>query len=296
MLAARHQPVPPAFRPLGMGAWLLDLDRGASGPTGWNFRLPSPTACAQDSPRDGDGMSERHPGTRQRSARGAVAVGSPILELYLTLAVTAAVAALTGLAMSATARSHDQILPMLVISVMLSMVFCGGMIPVTGRPILDQLSWAIPARWGFAATASTTDLRAIAPLTPQNETLWSHDPGRWLLNMTLLIALGAVLAGCVRWRTRLGAAPPISHRSAGQRWLRAFRPVPMPHRPPRPEHTTPSWVLPVARETFPCCWTKPGQSPLDEATASRLPHRRPLQVTALRDHRWEDCITSPSWS
>jgi ABC transport system ATP-binding/permease protein len=159
--------------------------------------------------------------------RGAVAVGNPILELYLTLAVTAAVAALTGLAMSATARSHDQILPMLVISVMVSMVFCGGMIPVTGRPILDQVSRAIPARWGFAATASTTDLRAIAPLTPQNETLWSHHPSGWLLNMTLLIAIGAVLAGCIRWRTRLGAASPISHGSAGQRWLRVFR---------RPEH------------------------------------------------------------
>jgi ABC-type multidrug transport system ATPase subunit len=169
--------------------------------------------------------------------RGAVVVGHPILELYLTLALTAAVAALTGLAMSATARSHDQILPMLVISVMLSMVFCGGLIPVTGRPILDQLSRAIPARWGFAATASTTDLRAITPLTPQNETLWSHDPGSWLLNMTLLIALGAMLAGCIRWRTRLGAASPTSHRRARQRWLRAFRrPMPMPHRLPRTKY------------------------------------------------------------
>jgi ABC-type multidrug transport system ATPase subunit len=149
--------------------------------------------------------------------RGAVVVGNPILELYLTLAATAAVAALTGLAMSAAARSHDQILPMLVISVMLSMVFCGGLIPVTGRPILDELSWAIPARWGFAATASTTDLRAISPLTPQNETLWSHHAGWWLLNMTLLIALGGVLAGCTRWRLRLCALSPIRYRTARQR-------------------------------------------------------------------------------
>jgi ABC-type multidrug transport system ATPase subunit len=169
--------------------------------------------------------------------RGAVVVGNPILELYLTLAATAAVAALTGLAMSATARSHDQILPMLVISVMLSMVFCGGLIPVTGRPILDQLSWAVPARWGFAATASTTDLRAISPLTPQNETLWSHHVGWWLLNMTVLTVFGAVLAGCIRWRTRLAAATPTSHRSATQRRLRALRrPIPMPHRLPTPDH------------------------------------------------------------
>jgi hypothetical protein len=82
----------------------------------------------------------------------------------LTLATTTAVAAVMGLAISAAAKSQDQILPMLVISVMLSIVFCGGMIPVTGRPVLEQVSWAIPARWGFAATASTTDLRTIAPL------------------------------------------------------------------------------------------------------------------------------------
>jgi ABC transport system ATP-binding/permease protein len=136
--------------------------------------------------------------------RGAVVAGHPILELYLTLAATAAVAALTGLAMSAIAKSQDQILPMLVVSVMLSIVFCGGLIPVTGRLVLDQLSWAIPARWGFAASAGTIDLRAIAPLMPQNETLWSHDAGSWALNMTVLLVLGAVLAGCMRWRIRLG--------------------------------------------------------------------------------------------
>jgi ABC-type multidrug transport system permease subunit len=155
--------------------------------------------------------------------RGAVVVGNPILELYLTLALTATVAALTGLAMSATARSHDQILPMLVISVMLSIVFSGGLIPVSGRPVLDQLSWAIPARWGFAATASTTDLRAIAPLMPQNEALWSHGIGWWLLDMAVLIAQGIVLAGCMRWRIRLNAASRTSDRTP-------MRPGPPRHR------------------------------------------------------------------
>ena len=137
--------------------------------------------------------------------RGAVVLGNSIVELYVTLAVTAAVTAVMGLAMSAAAKSQDQILPMLVISVMLSIVFCGGMIPVTGRVVLDQLSWAMPARWGFAASASTTDLRTIAPLLQTKETLWSHHTGWWLLDMAALTVLGAVLAGCVRWRLRLTA-------------------------------------------------------------------------------------------
>src|SRR5258705_1109396 len=40
--------------------------------------------------------------------RGAVVLGNPILELYLTLAATAAVAAVMGLAISAAAKSQDQ--------------------------------------------------------------------------------------------------------------------------------------------------------------------------------------------
>jgi ABC-type multidrug transport system ATPase subunit len=149
--------------------------------------------------------------------QGAVVLGNPILELYLTLAATAAVAAVMGLAMSAAAKSQDQILPMLVISVMLSIVFCGGMIPVTGRTGLDQLSWAVPARWGFAASSSTTDLGTIAPLLQTNDTLWSHHTGWWLLDMTALIVLGVVLAGCVRWRIRLNTA---AHTLARIPWYR----------------------------------------------------------------------------
>jgi ABC transport system ATP-binding/permease protein len=137
--------------------------------------------------------------------RGAVVAGNPTVELYLTLAATAAVAALTGLTMSAIAKSQDQILPMLVVSVMLSIVFCGGLIPVTGRLILDQMSWAIPARWGFAATAATTDLRAVAPLVPADETLWAHTSHCWLVNMSMLTVLAVVMAIFVRWRIRLGA-------------------------------------------------------------------------------------------
>jgi hypothetical protein len=163
--------------------------------------------------------------------RGAVVLGNPILELYLTLAATAAVAAVMGLAISAAAKSQDQILPMLVISVMLSIVFCGGMIPVTGRLVLEQVSWAIPARWGFAATASTTDLRTIAPLLRTNETLWSHQVGWWLLDMTVLILVGAVLAGCVRWRIRLNAAAQILDHTGWCRWcMRLWSHLPMRRR------------------------------------------------------------------
>ena len=157
--------------------------------------------------------------------RGAVLLSNPILEMYTTLAATAIVSAIMGLALSALAKSQDQILPMLVLAMMLSIVFCGGMIPVSGRPVLDQLSWASPARWGFAATASTTDLATIAPLLQTNDALWSHNTCWWLLNMAMLIVLGTTLAAAVRWRTRLRLA---RSRSARQTAKRSCRPRPLP--------------------------------------------------------------------
>jgi ABC transport system ATP-binding/permease protein len=152
--------------------------------------------------------------------RGPVVAGSATVEFYLTLAATAWVAVIVGLAMSSVAKSNEQVLPMLVVSIMTSMVFSGGLIPVSGRLVLDQVSWIVPARWGFAATASTADLCNIAPLMPTNERLWSHSASWWLLDMTMLTVLGLLLAGFVRWRIRLATmCPPalMSRRRRGQR-------------------------------------------------------------------------------
>ena len=86
--------------------------------------------------------------------RGAV-IGNRSVELFVDIAVTCVAAAMVGLALSAIAKSAEQIMPLLVVAVMSQLVFSGGLIPVTGRVVLDQLSWLTPARWGFASSAST---------------------------------------------------------------------------------------------------------------------------------------------
>lgn len=131
---------------------------------------------------------------------GAVAA---TVELYATLAFTAIASAMVGLALSSLARSGEQILPMLVVVIMASMVLAGGLIQVTGRLGLDQVSWLLPARWGFAASASTVDLRNIYPLAPHDR-FWLHSPQYWLLDMGLLVLQGAVATAFVRFRLRLG--------------------------------------------------------------------------------------------
>jgi hypothetical protein len=93
---------------------------------------------------------------------------------------------------------------MLVVVIMISMVMAGGLIPVTGRLVLDQASWLVPARWGFAAAASTVDLNNIEAGLPVDR-LWRHVRSSWLLDMGMLIALAVVFIGIVRFRLRLRA-------------------------------------------------------------------------------------------
>jgi ABC-type multidrug transport system ATPase subunit len=139
---------------------------------------------------------------------GAVTSGAVIpnrsLELYVDVAACCVGAAMVGLALSAIAKSNEQIMPLLVIAIMSQLVFQGGMIPVTGRIVLDQMSWFTPARWGFASTASTIDLIRLVPgpLTPQ-DSHWKHTAGAWWFNMAMQGAICVGYLSLVRWKIRL---------------------------------------------------------------------------------------------
>jgi len=137
--------------------------------------------------------------------QGAVALGKPALELFADIALTTVASAMLGLLLSSIARSNEQIMPLLVVAVMSQLVFSGGMIPVTGRTGLDQMSWATPARWGFAASASTVDLLTLQDKVPQtpHDAHWKHTPGAWWFDMGMLVALCILYLGFVRWKIRL---------------------------------------------------------------------------------------------
>jgi hypothetical protein len=95
-------------------------------------------------------------------------------------------------------------MPLFVVSVMAQLVLCGGMVPVTGRLGLDQLSVLMPARWGYAAAASTIDLRTLVPgAEVPRDRFWEHTSKIWLLDMGMLAALSLFYLGFVRWKLRL---------------------------------------------------------------------------------------------
>ena len=134
-------------------------------------------------------------------AGGAVLLRNATIELYVTAAVTAIVSAVIGLTLSALGKSLREVLPLLVPVILASVLFNGSLMRLTSLWGLQQISWFVPAQWGFAASASTVNLRRIDTLAATAET-WSHYSGWWVFDMVMLVLFGAVAAGFTLYRLR----------------------------------------------------------------------------------------------
>jgi serine/threonine protein kinase len=137
-------------------------------------------------------------------AWGALVIPNATLELIVTVAATCVASACLGLALSTLAGSNEKIVPVLLASaVVLQLALSGGLIPVTGRAGLDQLSWLVPSRWGYAASASTVDLLVLefGPQMPQDPK-WDHSVGTWIFDMAMLTILSVVYSGIVWLRAK----------------------------------------------------------------------------------------------
>jgi ABC transport system ATP-binding/permease protein len=145
-----------------------------------------------------------------RLGKGAPTAHPPFFDsstfsLFVTVAGTCVASAILGLLLSAVAQSNEQIMPLLVVSIMSQLVLAGGMIPVTGRAGLNQLSWVTPGRWGYAAGASSIDFPDLVKVKqiPTNDPIWQHSKHIYLFDMAMLAALSLFYAGYVRWNIRL---------------------------------------------------------------------------------------------
>jgi ABC transport system ATP-binding/permease protein len=143
---------------------------------------------------------------------GAVLLGNPTFELYVSVAATAVVSAVGGLALSAMGNRLREVLPLLVPVILASLLFNGSLVQLVGTWGFQQLSWLAPAQWGFAASASTVDLRRVDALAANAET-WTHYWGWWVFDMVMLVAFGAGAAGFALYLLRAPrrAARPL-HR------------------------------------------------------------------------------------
>ncbi|MDX1887341.1 ATP-binding cassette domain-containing protein [Mycolicibacterium sp. 120270] len=131
----------------------------------------------------------------------AVVLSSPMFELFVGVASTCVVAVVVGLAISALARTGDQVIVLLAMTLTAQLILAGGFIPVTDRPLMEAVAWLMPGRWGFAATASTADLtNLVAGIA--NDAHWQHTTSAWLVNMAMLGVLALLFAGVARWRLK----------------------------------------------------------------------------------------------
>jgi ABC transport system ATP-binding/permease protein len=145
-----------------------------------------------------------------RLGKGAPTAHPPFFDnatfsLFVTVAGTCVASATLGLVLSAIAQSNEQIMQLLAGSIILQLVLAGGMIPVTGRAGLNQMSWVTPARWGYAAGASSIDFPSLVKVKqiPTNDPLWQHSKHIYLFDMAMLALLSLFYAGYVRWNIRL---------------------------------------------------------------------------------------------
>jgi ABC-type multidrug transport system ATPase subunit/pSer/pThr/pTyr-binding forkhead associated (FHA) protein len=166
----------------------------------------------------------------RKGAADPVILGSTILEVAVAVVALTIASAMIGLVISAWVSNADKAMPMLVLMIMVQLVFSGGLVPLAGRPGLQQVSYAVPARWGFAMTAATVDLRAIETIRPptfcakleqaqaqgelpadlvassdakeiQNichhkppvaDAIWKHSSATWLGDLAALLVLSAL--------------------------------------------------------------------------------------------------------
>jgi ABC transport system ATP-binding/permease protein len=140
--------------------------------------------------------------TRKLPPTGSLLKAYPLAELIIALAVLAVVSMALGLLISASVNTSEKTMPILMVVVVIEVILTGGVFALAGKAGLEQVSWLSPSRWGYALTASTSNLNVIMPPPPGSPTdpLWAHTPQAWLIDMAALIVLGVVFAMLTWWR------------------------------------------------------------------------------------------------
>jgi ABC-type multidrug transport system ATPase subunit len=128
---------------------------------------------------------------RQMPAHGALLKSYPLLELTIAVAVLAVTSMCLGLLVSGFVSTSEKAMPFLVMLTMFQVILSGGVLPFNGMTGLSQLSWIAPARWGFAAGASTVNLNGIGLLPGTDaDPLWTTSSADWLRDVGITAGLG----------------------------------------------------------------------------------------------------------
>ncbi|WP_067673939.1 FHA domain-containing protein [Nocardia miyunensis] len=135
------------------------------------------------------------------------------LELMLAMALLGIASLALGLVVSVSVDTSEKTLPLLIVVSMAQLVLTGGLVRLVGTPVLQQLAYLAPARWGFGAGAATIDLDTLTPHEGAADPLWKHSLGTWLTDMGFMAGLAAIFLALAWYRLyqmrprRRGARP-----------------------------------------------------------------------------------------
>ncbi len=135
------------------------------------------------------------------------------LELILAMAVLGIASLALGLLVSVSVSTSEKTLPLLIVLSMAQLVLTGGMVRLPGTPVLEQLAYLSPSRWGFGAGAATIDLDTLTPHKGAADPLWNHSLGTWLMDIGFVILLAVIFLSLAWYRLyqmrprRRGARP-----------------------------------------------------------------------------------------
>ncbi|WP_322761254.1 ATP-binding cassette domain-containing protein [Frankia sp. Cr2] len=145
-------------------------------------------------------------GLAGRQPADGVVLGNSLLECLIAVIVVSLSSAMLGLVISALVDNADKTMPLLVLLTMAQLVFSGGILPVHGKPGLEQISLIAPARWGFAGLSSVGDLNTISLAgkpSPQDATkllnnkvvvdpFFEHTSSAYLTDIAAGVGLGVI--------------------------------------------------------------------------------------------------------
>jgi ABC-type multidrug transport system ATPase subunit len=134
---------------------------------------------------------------------------APALELIAELACMTVAAMSLGLLISATARRLEQAFILTAVSIT-QIALAGVLLPrIPEVPAANITSMLLPARWGFAAIASSIGLHNSSP-AGHPDALWHHTSSQWIADMSMLFVLTGTYLVLAAWllARQVGARTP----------------------------------------------------------------------------------------
>jgi ABC-type multidrug transport system ATPase subunit len=119
-------------------------------------------------------------------------IPAALAEIWIATALLSVVSMALGLLISATARTTEIVFQFLVGLTLAQVVMSGGARQLPGLPLLNQVSYAFPARWGYAANAATTNLGTIGTGL-MSDSWWNHSPHAWFRDIATLATIGVIV-------------------------------------------------------------------------------------------------------